>query len=379
MKQFRDINDILCLTDKEIKENFSDRFYVGDYALCGTNLIKIRSRGKDWIHTGDSHGFVNITHIKPITRENLLEIIKRKRNSDVYKISFVTRRLIQIFGSDNVDVSENSVIIYFPEITITNNVGMSHILRGVYLSFKINSTTKDLVQFYGFSLIRDTFTYKELFNNFSFPHCSGYNSKDICLGDSELTKEFKLTEFNSKVASIISFLSNENTSGVYEGKAIHSLTNYKINPRPLSTNSDLINFILQYIVDFNLEGSSVTDVYYSKPLQEIIDEAYEQSIIKKEYYESLFVHNLGDVSGTLQIIDKEFFHGRYNGKSMIYFKGCTRILKIIEIPEEDVLPEWLQLGIHSTLHLRVIETVDSIFNNFYQEKINAYAKQYYNF
>lgn len=394
MKQFRDLNDLLCLTDKEIEENFSDKFHVGDYVLSSKyNLYKIQFRTFNEylvvspckkINTSNNNFLIKDTYLIPINKESIKTAYQKSRNIFSLFKKFFINEVTKLLGVDNVDYQENHsyVTLYFPELTVTNDVGMSHKIRGIYFSFYLRETNnKNKLRLVGFDLKRDTFTYVELFHKYSFSHQSDLIGGSLCLGSTDLSEEFHFNETSKKIASIISYLSSENTVGAYANKQIHKLTNYTLEPVILDTSLeflDLINYAFNYLVNFDVDNDlNIDNVVFSKPLKEIVDEAYSKKIINKEQYNQTVVHSLGDKSGSLVTMNKEKLYKRYHDLNLITFKNEIKKLKIVEEPEDDKLPEDLRIGINSEFIFFLNATLERKFKDFYDKKIEEHAKQYY--
>ena len=77
--------------------------------------------------------------IKIKNLENLIDNWSTERFTD-----FCKQQFIKCYGEEYVDFQGNDVFVYFPEVTISNSVEQSHVMRDIYLHFVIMATSVSL-------------------------------------------------------------------------------------------------------------------------------------------------------------------------------------------------------------------------------------------
>ena len=107
-------------------------------------------------------------------------------------LKFIERRAIFYYGEENVwrDESSGSVIIRFPEVTITNSLEDSHIMKDLFFKLICHYDKG----FGGIALARTTFNQNEI-GTYVFSHLSGNSiavySNSLCFGETDLSSWIK--------------------------------------------------------------------------------------------------------------------------------------------------------------------------------------------
>jgi len=135
-------------------------------------------------------------------------------------LKFIERRAKFYYGEENVslDLLTRNVIIKFPEITITNSIGDSHVMKDIFINIYAYSG-----KFYDISIARTTVNENE-YDRYIFSHTNEYRPgnwcSSLCLGNTDLAEwKQKATSTNNFVyidrfiASLEGYLSWESLEG----------------------------------------------------------------------------------------------------------------------------------------------------------------------
>jgi len=190
-------------------------------------------------------------------------------------LNFIERRAKFYYGEENVWLDEEnySVVIHFPEITITNSLGDSHVMRDLF--FKISVYKGKINEL---ALARTTFHENEI-GVYLFSHESSRNigkySIDLCFGETEFNEFIKKSKiFNDfrfidkMIVSLGGYLSWESLEGVpYVQFSGCKYPKYDLNIAYYQHSDELIEIglgliynselKLRYKVDMDFDGDTI--------------------------------------------------------------------------------------------------------------------------
>jgi hypothetical protein len=392
--------ELLKMSEKELKEALPDNIFKATYIQHHSEIYKILHK-LNKILTVYSYTDKVITTIsnqlhedyyEPFTISSFKIAVESKREKylktlDVDKfINWIESVVKSYIDEDKYDIqkineSRVELILYYPEISITNSVEFKHTLRDVYLKY-IFIKSKNLWGFNSISMCRNTYTEKEWLDYYMHSHIAvsylNSYSSSFCMGSntptSNLLTQFQknLLKFREFILLFEAYLSWESI----EGKPYRYIENVL---KPIEANYDFIG--LEVIPDYITVVYTLTkrvlsilqDIQFDYiPLvfsrnytiilkQSTVDEIDE--LLTKEYPE--YCYTVLD-DNTVKL--KERVRLTVNGKHTdIYFKGENKLITII--PEKDTVKEDLPIKIHRSLLNSVTKEIKEQFEQFIINKI----------
>lgn len=355
--------------------------FSSKYVIEGNTLKKIDGKdcyGRFYI-SGNRYRPEEVKeYLKPLTTKKFAEVklnnITEKINDWSYErfYEYCLKQFISAYGEQYVDDECPYITVHFPEITVSNSIEQSHIIRDVYLKFEIRSNG---VKLYG--LKRGTVTETEWRNNYWFSHCDSYRvsewTRSFCFGYTDIAdiKE-KLAERNKLyvfkhlsyfLEAIKEYLSWESLEGV---------PYYKIDS------------VINDVTRFQEKSINISNV----PIEEMYNSCIRNiTSLKYSYYQNdnnEYVIRLEDSSNIAEHLTQAFPEHCYyflNGDSVeektnppqctyqndrhIIFKGEHRPFNLIkDTPMEISLPK----RIHSRILNKIVEKIQNNLENFILNK-----------
>lgn len=78
----------------------------------------------------------------------------------------ILNTVVTFYGKERVDVQDNSIIIHYPKLVISNNANMKHIIRDLYITLRLTNQSS----LYNYTCIRTTFTRDEFMYGYTHSH-----------------------------------------------------------------------------------------------------------------------------------------------------------------------------------------------------------------
>jgi hypothetical protein len=356
--------EILTKTDKELKQLLVDDPKKATYFTNSGILYKVIGKVKGRILLQKLHNnFVYMTTMPeliskenswlPFTFARYKEQIIASRFNNLGKLSvdkfvkYLTAVIshvkeeqhfdINILGEDSVDL-----VVHYPEVTISNSIEMSHLMRDIYVRYYfVKGTTWALS---GLSIGRTTFTNRELSTNYIFSHCSGYYkdgyTDQLCYGNNtpigelreSLTRSlYNLAYFFVLFDQYLQWESIEGTPYRYIEKIYNNSNSFplvainiekeQINELVIRVLSDISEFTYSYSFD---EDTQIIEL--SRDSVDEIDNLLTEYVDESERY--VRVNNL---SGDYYVDDS---YMESEGRTTdIYWKGEAVPIHIIKDTE----------------------------------------------
>lgn len=379
------IEELSKYSQKELESILNKpSIFSSKYVLEGKTLKKIDGKdcyGRFYV-SGNRYCAREIEeYLKPLTTKKFAEIklknIAEKINDWSYEkfYEYCLKQFISAYGEQFVDDDSLYITVHFPEITVSNSIEQSHIMRDVYLKFEIRSNG---VKLYG--LKRGTVTETEWRNSYWFSHCNSYNvsewTRSFCFGYTDIREirdklegKSKLYTFNHLsyfLEAIKEYLSWESLEGVPYRKidsVINDVTRFQeksinINNVPIE---EMYNSCIRNITSLKYSYYQNDDNEYTVRLEDSSNIAEHLTQAFPEYcYYFLNGESVQEKTNLLQC--------PYQNNSHIIFKGEHRPFNLIkDTPAEISLPK----RIHSRILGRIVEKIQNNLENFIlNKKIN---------
>jgi hypothetical protein len=350
-------------SEKELKKildnktNYTCRYFIVSHAK-GVLYEKIKRIDKgyfskvyyydqdtsftDYQYIGESviKNCVPFTH-EMYVKESMCDLKHIDANKAIYTIA------CNHYGKDRVDLKNNELIIYYPEITVESENGLSHIITDVYININIDKNDKRLIPV---RFIRASQTSSEIRRGYLFSHVSGGIKKthDFCFGgantpmarlthDSSFTNKEWITNARFFFHVLDSYLSWESISGTpYReiSKVINDDLWYKpvrnIKQLSLEEYSSYVSQIFNKLTTIDFEYTGVYNIRLYSSTKTAIEEIMEE-IFLEEHKDLLY---LGEV---IEIKHDELYPTlaeKYDENFLLHFKGNDIFFKVIDSDPE---------------------------------------------
>ena len=379
------IQELSKYSQKELENILNKKnVFSSRYLLINNKLDILLGRDTDGQFRTKNYGRFTAEYLKdncsPLTTKQYAEI---KLNALANKInnwdgetfvSWCKKQFIDVYGEEYVDFQDRTVVVWFPEITITNSVEQSHLMRDVYLRFQIYGGGEAHLT----HLNRGTVTEREYRNNYQFSHCNTSSVYDwcnsFCFGDTPIKdlrynlknrdKLFVFKNLKFFLESLKEYLSWESLEGVPYNKIDNVIndsnrwyrSNYEISKNDLETvYNTAISKMSSFKYDFNSDNVYLTDSSVSM-LAEILTQEFPQ-------------HSTYYLNGN-SVEEYNTNGGYYCPSEHIEFKGEWRSFRVIKEEEEEIT---LPKRIHNNVLNQVVDKIDQEFTKFYiNKKLNDY-------
>ena len=359
-------------TSKYLKSKRSDDLYI----LLGRDAdgrFRVANSGRNSYKELEYY-FTPLTtkqfaEIKIKNLENLIDNWSTERFTD-----FCKQQFIKCYGEEYVDFQGNDVLVYFPEVTISNSVEQSHVTRDIYLHFKVRDTCVSLN-----AIKRTTYTEKEIRNNYLFSHCkSSYNPTNwtvdsFCFGSTDVADLRQSVEYNGRKAvfknlyffleAIKEYLSWESLEGVpyrkienviidvakYKAANIPEVDNWQVLYETCINNIDSFEYSFNEVdgeyLRIKLESSSIGNI---------------ASILTDKFPQYCCFYLDGQSVEEQAISPCGFVNPR-----QMYFKG--EYIPLVILPDEET-ESTLPKRIHTHILNQVVKMIEDKFEEFYINK-----------
>lgn len=380
--------ELLQLSNKELYKTLDNKnLYTAKYFLTNNgDIVRLENKYKN-IYTFrrliDNHLFpidVKYANLSVLTPQQ----IEVQKKSNIYKllntcsnevfIEYIRKIAVDIYGEDRIDIRDYGdewlgLIIYFPEITITNSHELSHTMYDIYveLTFTDNSGGRRL---HNTRIARTTFSEKEIAANYIFSHCTGSIgdwSSTPCFGGTELSTIFRQLQKNelqylySFLMSLEEYLKWESLEGT-PYKYISNLDTYQryISQGWYSSNfkpfyNHILNKVPNFTYKFDIENGFY-NIHLDKKSKKLVDDILTTDFPDCNYY---LINRSSCVNG-LNNYDNKI--SKYDGKnSVVCFKNEVKKIKVIKNTVDEVEPE---KRIHRTILNEVVKLLETRFYNY---------------
>lgn len=372
------LDKLSMLKDEELKNILTDnpyksKFYfmeeedIHNYIIVerGTNICKNK-----FIDT-EGNG-QTLENMRPLKLTDLKNIITSKRYSFLGKCSdelfirYLDEVASIIYPKERYEVKQDgiytTIIVWYPQINITNSVEEKHTIYDLYYRLKFYHEEDSTRQLSEFSMCRSSLSESELKANYQFSHCQGSAyfgwQDDLCLGRTELKNIMKnfeygtFTSIQSLLLMLDSYFQWESLEGVPyvtigKVKREDALGNLE---RDYSLYYDVKKhfILLNYILDIQLEyiftpnGVKLTSESISK-IDTILTEKYPSlCCIEKDGYSYRLKNDY------LQYQKKE-------GKVLFTFKENPVISKVIKDETKELV---LTKKIHRNILTGIVNEIE---------------------
>jgi len=111
---------------------------------------------------------------------------------------------------ENYDSNSITLVLYYPEINITNSLGMKHTLKEVFLKMRFNKDSTSYWKLYDIYLNRTCLSNVEYYNSYVFSHAKtdygSFGSSTLCFGATALERMVSRYKNAIPIAAIPSFI-----------------------------------------------------------------------------------------------------------------------------------------------------------------------------
>lgn len=380
-------DELLKMSEKEQKEILSDSPYKSKYFIYDNHIYEILSKKNhilyrdlktDNLIVSEFKNFHNL--YKPLTfekykqclQDNMLSKLRNKTNKELIEIYF--NILTKVYNKEHLDIIDNTIIIYFPEITVTNTLEQSLQLRDIYIRFNFQHGLLYYIQF-----ARTRASQVELNNSYLFSHINyftlGNYTSSFCFGGSTpiakviekcrrsvvdcfknienlglLLKEYLSWESLEGIpfTNIGDVLENKNKYTVVSGNYF-SESIFDLSMEALKDNLD----------SFTYEYELTKGIKLTKESIQVIDDILSASEVLKDY-----MYLRLDTDSVIENVNIESFLHLNGNNSQVIFKG-NQVKCIVDKVENLEIPEkQLDKKIHVVLLNRVILNIEQGFTKF---------------
>lgn len=381
-------DELLVMSDRELEKALPKDKFKAKYLTDGNYSCKILSKTNKYLQIQypnkgititENELYKNIFYLNPLK----IEDVKLERaNSLMNKIrcgnstqfgKYLKTVLLGYTTEDKFDIQIDSdcidVIIYFPEIAITNSVESKHTMKDVYVRHRFILDNDSWV-YSRVGLVRTTFTNVEYAANYVFSHLNPdtrfrYDS-NFCYGDNTEVKNLltkikdgKLLLFKQFLFLFESYLGWESLEGT-PYKYIEKLNDYNNLYRQYNLNIDF-NIVKQMVETVIVYLDSISyiyklDDYYTVTLDSGTIEDIDGILTKHwESYNYYLVNNTSTTKRDPPILPNNLTN------ETILFKGEKKRFKIIQ--EDSTLAEPPK-RIHRQYLTKVLESIKDEFEEF---------------
>lgn len=385
--------EILKTPEKELKQILVEDPRKATYFTEGNYIYKVQSKVKGNVVIGDKiKGFRMYTmsyltdraatRFTPFTFIAYKEELDRNKYNNIGKLptdKFVKYLSVAIsnvkdkefWSIETIDDGVVELVVYYPEITITNSIEMTHLMRDVYVKYHFYNDGNwglDHVE-----IGRTAFTKREIKANYIFSHCTGgWNEGftfDLCYGAntpiSNLKNKLQYTLYNLSYFFVLfeQYLQWESIEGTPYRYIEHIYTTDRtFTPIDITTDvyKDLLAELTLYVLA-NINNFSYRYVFCNDVQTVVLDDRYISKIdelLTDKVQESLKYVRSNGISGGY--IEQEIEDIDENQLSTITWKGETMPLRIID--DEPTITA--KKEVHVDIRNAVIDKVTKIFEEF---------------
>ena len=335
-----------------------DTIYLEDYKRVNFNtFLELK------------HSWYNF-HYQPKTAQQLIKLLKDKLS----KYYSLDRLDIKSLGNYSDEIR---VIIYYPEITITNELGSTHKITDIYMSYDFQVNTEG-IRLRNILIYRNSFTIGEYAEEYIFSHISaplGSTSANFCFGktvlDKAIDKFYNSIQYNeilSFIFSVEEYLTWESLQGV-PYRYIDKIKEFEVKGKYFDIPFDLVNALYKYTLnklysfkyDFFLENGKDTIILAQQSKDDINNILKEYLLLNNPEY---IQRQIGDSFGTIQKYSNDYFESINNRISSYEFEFKGEILtpKVnrVKIDIEELNNKYPKV-VCSELQKQVFERIETEF------------------
>jgi len=391
--------ELLKLSDKElhkilnVKNSYAAR-YLFDY---NNNIYRVKKKLSNFgivVNTTDNKiSSINLNSYNILTYDILNEFKKANLEDYLHTCTdevfskYLKLNISQILNESEYDIQINDdyvdLIVHYPEITITNSVELSHIIRDIYIKYEFKYNTKYKKRYCNISIGRTTYTIEEWLSNYKFSHTTTGNLKEytakLCFGNTELNEAVislssgLLKMLQTVILSFKEYLSWESLEGtpyIYISN-IKDIGKYILFPTYLNSIEHAYIKLLYNITDLQytydlINGNYVIKLAQSTKIQ--IEEWLNNNISNASYF------RINGLSYTNNSTYTNLDLSELNRTcTEINFKNEYKVLKIIDSQADTIIPE---KRVHINLVNKIVSRLEDEFTNYLiQEKLNETINQ----
>jgi len=395
--------ELLKLTDKQLQKILTSSSYTNRYLYSRETLYKVEKKFGILaiLRNLDNNRILSISlnNVEPFTYKKFKEVKADKLRTILNNCSnetfakYLDNIVSQVIDKDRYDITIDQrnnkihLVLYYPEITITNSHELSHTMKDIYVrfSFDDNNISAGFRTLNRMSMCRTTFTDKEWISRYTFSHFNHNEltkySGSFCFGDTELAISKRLLsqgKFSSLQQVILSFeeyLSWESLEGTpyqYISNLSSNNPKYTISNRSMASFTELNKIYSKMIYQFEdlTYNYDLKDgIYRVKLNPDSIDKIEDYLTINNPKYNYFLIdgksYELNDSYIKIKLTKEE-------SKSEVVFKGEPKTITIINTETvEEVEPS---KRIHRSILDYVVSKLESKFNLYL---INAKLEEIY--
>lgn len=326
------LEELNKFTNKELNNILKNNKHLktGNLIIYKGEIYKIlfRSKSNIIINKDKELTTIDVNSVKLLNKNNLNDLNKLKYIETPFLdtgkkiVKYFNLVLGRVFNKDNFEIenpynNDIKVTILYPEINVTNSLGIKHKLLDVYLTLFFRKITNG-IRLHAYVIFRGKYTKTEVINNYVFSHVLQGAGKEKyknewCLGNTSFRKYVEKcevlmypTELLFLISQFRSYLGWESLEGV-----------------PYKKISDLKPFEVKRISKYDLEYD--LDTIINKIKKELENFTYIFTIVNKTYKVFLTTETVKKI--------KKIFKSIYPNLCFYFIDGET--VNIIDYDEKE--------------------------------------------
>jgi len=381
--------ELLQCSEKELRKLLPENKYKATYLTNGIDLFTIKTKLEGFaIGVFNSEKYPRGIKLAEEHYDPLLysDVILYKRNMLRNKlaegdiptfVAFLKVSIRNIVEKDNfeVTISGNTVtlILYFPELSITNTIGSVHTMKDLYVRFTFVRRPSFYLQ--QVALTRTTYSVQEFIFQYTFSHASGTPgcyTDHLCFGDNTIiskevhnVKRGNITNLSYVFILFKEYLQWESIEGT-PYRSLNDIGKGDLHEySPPNTDRDTMFYtskVLDQLDSFTYIYELVNGIYTIKLSLDSINyiDSYLTSIVpEKDLY---FLVN------GISVKDTSIYSGGTFEDSVtsVVFKGETKKLKLYDSTQNNLVAD---KRVHRVILKGIINTIEQKFNAFLINKL----------
>lgn len=383
--------ELLKLTDKELHKLLDINPYGAKYIYQEPNTIYkvekrlankgiVRSLNDNTVQIvrGIKGSYLPVTYkdVQDYKKERILKVLNTCSNNTFVK--YLDTLVNAIFHKEQYDITSEErwidLVIYYPEIIITNSHELSHVMKDIYIKFSFY-TENNLRKLINIDIARTTYFDYEYQNNYVFSHVD-FNSltkysSNLCFGQTDLSqivsnlKKGNFSKLQQVLLSFKDYLSWESIEGTpykYISELHNKTDKYAVDTSYFSfiKLEDSYKKVINNIEDLKYTYDLVDGKYKIKLNKDSID-YIEEYLTITESSNNLF-YLIDNKSYSYNSLYKSIDMTTLNRSTEIVFKGEEKLLNIINTSNEDTVEP--PKRIHRSILNCVITKLEEKFNQY---------------
>lgn len=350
------LEELNKLTNKELNNILENNKYLknGSLVIFKNEIYKVLLRSRDDIIINKDKELttIDVNSVKLLNKNNLDDLNKLR----YIKVPFINTRekivkyfnsvLERAFNKDNFEVKTLyddyiKVTVFYPEIDVTNSLGIKHKLLDVYLTLIFRKLTH-YIKLHDYIIFRGKYTKTEVKNNYTFSHVkpgtgrTKHNS-EWCLGNTSFKSYVEnceglmySTELLFLISQFRSYLGWESLEGV-PFKKISDLKPFEVKPvskYDLEYDLDtIIDKIKKRLENFTYIFTTEYGLYKVFLTNETIEKIKK---IFKSIYPNLCFYFIDENSVDIIDYDENKIRVRFDNPDTLIFKDKEITPEIVE-------------------------------------------------